>query len=63
MSYSEEEIREGLAKIKLPGSYKELRKMYEENPKYQHITFEEFVRRCKVIKKIIDEAKLRLGVK
>jgi len=63
MSYSEEEIREGLRKIELPNTYKELRKLYDSNPKYQHVSFEKFVERCRVIKKIIDEGKLRYKVR
>jgi len=63
MSYSKEEIREGLQKIKLPVTYKELRKLYDSNLKYQHVSFEEFVRRVRAIKSIIDNAKLRYKVK
>jgi len=60
--FSLEEIREGLRKIELPSSCEDMRKMYDENPKYQHVSFEEFVRRVRKIKTIIDNAKLRYGV-
>jgi len=61
--YSEEEIREGLQKIELLVTYKDLRKLYDSNPKYQHVSFEEFVRRVHAIKSIVDNAKLRYKVK
>lgn len=63
MMYTKEEIREGLSKIELPSSYEDMRKMYDENPKYQHISFEEFVRRMRKIKTIVDYAKLRYKVR
>ena len=63
LSYTKEEIREGLKKIELPSSYKDMRKMYDENPKFHHISFEEFVKRVRVIKTIIDNAKLRYKVR
>lgn len=61
--FSEKEIREGLRGIELPTSYKDMRKMYDENPKYQHVSFETFVECMKTIKKIVDEGKLRFKVR
>ena len=63
MSYTIEEIREGLSKILLPKTEEETQKLYDENPKYQHVSYEVFKRRMKEIKTIIEDAKLRYAVK
>ena len=63
MSYSLEEIREGLSKIKLLNTDEEIRELYDKNPQYQHASYEEFKQAYIKIKNIIEDAKIRLAAK
>ena len=57
------QIRETLCGLEVKVSIKELRKLYDSNPRFQFESFEDFVERCRKIKAIIDEMKYQFRVR
>ena len=62
MPLTPEQIRETLRGLEVKSSEKELRKLYDSNPKLQFESFESFVQRVLKIKTIVDNMKYQFGV-